>query len=288
MIVAHTFEEARHARGEGRVGLVPTMGALHAGHRSLLDAAVRSADRVMASIFVNPLQFNDPADLEKYPRTLDADLEICRGAGVDVVFAPGPDVMYPRPPLTSVVVSRVADFMEGPHRPGHFAGVATVVAKLFAGLQPDMAFFGRKDAQQLAIIRTMAADLDFPVTVVGCPTLRSPEGLALSSRNVFLSEVERVRALGLSRGLMRAADAVEEGIRDAGVLISAARSEMDGLDVEYVELASQQDASPLSVLDRPAFLAVAAFAGAIRLIDNVAFDVIDGRFSPDRGIRVAG
>jgi pantoate--beta-alanine ligase len=194
--------------------------------------------------------------------------------------------MYPRPIRTTVSVGEVVDRMEGPSRPGHFDGVATVVAKLFAGLQPDRAFFGRKDAQQVAVIRTMTADLDFPIEIVPCPTVRDPDGLALSSRNVFLSDGERRRALGLSRGLLAAADAAEAGEVDAAALEAIARSQMGEIDhVEYVELAAQEDAAALPTLDRPAFLAVAARVGRTRLIDNVAFDVVGGVVVPDRGIR---
>lgn len=283
MRIAETFEDAR-AGSEGRVGLVPTMGALHLGHRSLMDLARTRCDTLVTSIFVNPIQFNDPADLDRYPRTLEADLEMCRSAGVDLVFAPSLEGMYPRPLLTDVRVREVVETMEGLRRPGHFDGVATVVAKLFAGLKPDVAFFGRKDAQQLAVISTMTADLGFPVEVFPCPTLRTPEGLALSSRNVFLSDAERASALALYRGLMAAADAVEEGERDGVAIVAIARSVMGSIDAEYVELAGQDRADRLPVLDRPAFLAVAARFGETRLIDNVAFDLVDGAFRADRGV----
>ena len=249
-----------------------------------MTAARSRCDSLVVSIFVNPLQFNDPNDLARYPRTLEADLRMCEEAGVDVVFAPSSQEMYPPPMLTAVTVKAVADRMEGPNRPGHFDGVAIVVAKLFAGLQPDLAFFGRKDAQQLAVITTMATDLAFPIEILGCPTLREPEGLAMSSRNVFLSAAERLEALALSRGLMRAADAVEAGEQDGATIEELARNEMAGLKPEYVELASQERAERLETLDRPAFLAVAVQVGATRLIDNVAFDRIGDRFVADRGI----
>jgi pantoate--beta-alanine ligase len=287
VIIAPTFGSARAARrpaGRGVVGLVPTMGALHAGHRSLMTAARTRCGSLVVSIFVNPLQFNDPNDLARYPRTLEADLRMCEEVGVDVVFTPSIQEMYPRPMLTAVRVRAVADRMEGPMRPGHFDGVATVVAKLFAGLQPDQAFFGRKDAQQLVVITTMTTDLGFPVEIVGCPTLREPEGLAMSSRNVFLSAAERIEALALSRGLMRAADAVEAGELGGSSIEEIARAEMADLKLEYLELASQERAERLEVLDRPAFLAVAARVGATRLIDNVAFDRVGDEFVADRGI----
>lgn len=286
MRVVASFSQAR-TEVRGRVGLVPTMGALHAGHRSLMRAARLRCDVSMVSIFVNPLQFNDAADLDRYPRTLEADLTACEQEGVDVVFAPTAEEVYAGPGLTRVVVSKVVDRMEGPNRPGHFDGVATVVAKLFAGLRPDVAFFGRKDAQQLAVISTMAADMSFGVEIVPCPTLRAADGLALSSRNVFLSPEERTRALALWRGLMAAADAVEGGERVGSSLESIARSALHGIDAEYVELADQATAQRLEVLDRPAFLAVAARLGRTRLIDNVAFDLGDAGFIADRGIREA-
>jgi len=286
MKVVGTFAEVRAEQRGAAVGLVPTMGALHAGHRSLLDAARSSVAHVVASVFVNPLQFNEASDLERYPRPFEADLEVCREAGVDVVFHPSVEEMFPRPMRTTVSVAEVVDRMEGPSRPGHFDGVATVVAKLLAGVQPDRAFFGRKDAQQVAVIRTMTADLNFPVEIVPCPTVRDRDGLALSSRNVFLSDDERRRALGLSRGLLAAADAVGGGELDASRLEIIARAEMSDVDhLEYVELAAQADAARLIAIDRPAFLAVAGRVGRTRLIDNVAFDVMDGVVVPDRGIR---
>jgi pantoate--beta-alanine ligase len=260
------------------------MGALHVGHRSLFDRARFESDTVVTSIFVNPLQFDDANDLAQYPRPVEADLEICGRGGVDVVFLPSIDEMYPRPIRTTVAVADVTEHLEGAHRPGHFDGVATVVAKLFAGIQPDRAYFGRKDAQQVAVVTTMAGDLSLPVEVVPCSTVRDPDGMALSSRNVFLSTDERERARGLSRGLMAAADAVVTGVLERDSLVSIARSEMAGVDeVEYVELASQADAQPLEAVDRPAFLAVAAQVGSTRLIDNVAFDLVDGHVVADRG-----
>ncbi|HJQ95393.1 MAG TPA: pantoate--beta-alanine ligase, partial [Acidimicrobiia bacterium] len=189
----------------GLTALVPTMGYFHEGHLALMSAARQSAETVIVSLFVNPLQFNDPSDLDKYPRDLERDLEMAQAEKVDVLFAPSSEEMYSEPPLTRVRVTKVEDHLEGPRRPGHFAGVATAVAKLFAGLQPDMAFFGRKDAQQLALIRQMTKDLSFPVTISGQPTIREPDGLALSSRNVFLNPEGRTAALSLSSGLFTAA-----------------------------------------------------------------------------------
>jgi pantoate--beta-alanine ligase len=195
--------------------------------------------------------------------------------------------MYSADPLASVVVAQLTDHMEGPRRPGHFEGVATVVAKLFAGIQPDVAYFGRKDAQQVAVVTTMARDLSFPVRIEPGSTVRELDGLALSSRNVFLSEADRERALAISRSLFTAADLIEHGEADAAVIESACRVALGDLDeLDYVQLADQSTAQPLRTLDRPAFLAVAGTIGSTRLIDNVAIDRIDGRWVVDRGKRL--
>lgn len=286
MRVTATFAETRQA-SSSRTALVPTMGALHAGHLSLIESALAVADRVVVSLFVNPLQFNDSSDLARYPRDFDRDAEMCERAGVDVLFAPTLDEMYPTEPLVRVSVGPVGDHMEGRHRPGHFEGVATVVVKLLAGIQPAMAVFGRKDAQQVAVVRSVVADLSFPVEIVGVSTVREPDGLAMSSRNVFLSAAARRSATGLSRGLMRAADLVEGGERSAATLAGAVRAEADEVALDYVVLADQERAQPLSVLDRPAFLAVAGVVGGVRLIDNVSFDGVDP-FAVDRGVMVSG
>lgn len=282
MIVIETFEAARVAR-RGKTVLVPTMGSLHEGHLSLMRIARDIGETVVVSLFVNPLQFNNPADLARYPRDLDRDAERCAAEGVDVLFAPPVEVMYPAEPDTRVTVERVARAMEGEHRPGHFAGVATVVAKLLGGLQPDVAVFGRKDAQQLAVVRSLVADLSLPVQIVGGSTVREPDGLALSSRNVFLDQSTRPLALGLSRGLMKAADLVDKGETGRDILVAAVRDRLEMPRVDYVELADQARAQPLGKLDRPAFLAVAAHVGDVRLIDNVPFDG-SGPFTPDRGV----
>ena len=205
MRITKTFAETR-ASAAGSVGFVPTMGFLHEGHLSLIEAARRESDTVVMSLFVNPLQFDRDEDLTRYPRDLDRDVALATAAGADVVFAPEVDEMYPAEQLTRVIVKGLSDELEGPNRPGHFEGVATVVAKLFAGVRPQRAYFGRKDAQQLAVVRRMAADLSMPVHVVGAPIVREGSGLALSSRNIFLSSDQRNAALGLSRGLMKAAD----------------------------------------------------------------------------------
>jgi pantoate--beta-alanine ligase len=287
MRIVETFAEAR-SLCSGAVSLVPTMGFLHEGHLSLVDAArSEGAGTIVMSLFVNPLQFDEQADLDRYPRDLDRDAGLAADRGVDVLFAPPVEEVYPQPPLTSVVVGEITDALEGAFRPGHFEGVATVVAKLFAGLRPDRAYFGRKDAQQLAVVRRMAADLSFPVDVVAVSTIREPDGLALSSRNVFLSDDERRLALGISAGLFAAADLAEGGERSAAALETAVRSRMAGeVRVEYVTLTDAASVRPVAELVRSAFLAVAARVGSTRLIDNVHFDVIGGSPVADRGIRL--
>lgn len=288
MRITTSFAETRLA-ASGSVGLVPTMGFLHEGHLSLIELAREDSDTVVMSLFVNPLQFDREDDLTRYPRNLERDVELADAAGADIVFAPDVEEMYPQQQLTRVNVTGLSDELEGPNRPGHFEGVATVVAKLLAGIQPDRSFFGRKDAQQLAIIRRMAAGLSFPGAIIGGPIIREPDGLALSSRNIFLSAAERQAALALNRGLSRAADLVEAGEPDAGVIGAAVSSEIDAeplLEVEYVTLASQDLVKPLGQLDRPGFLALAAWAGKTRLIDNVHFDAVEGGFVADRGRRL--
>lgn len=271
MIIAYTFAEVRKHSGSTPVALVPTMGYLHDGHLSLVEVATEASDRVVMSLFVNPLQFDQQEDLDRYPRDLDRDTALAESAGVDVLFAPTLEEMYPVPPRTRVKVDGVSDGMEGAHRPGHFDGVATVVAKLFAGIRPAVAVFGRKDAQQLAVVRRMALDLSFPVDIIGAPTIRESDGLALSSRNVFLSDDDRSVALGLSSGLFAAANAVRGGERSAAALegtVSEAVAQT-GAELEYTTLADAMAAEPIETLDREAFLAVAARVGAVRLIDNV-------------------
>ena len=287
MRIAATFTEARGA-GPGPVGLVPTMGFLHEGHLSHVHAARAAGDgTVVMSLFVNPLQFGPGEDLDRYPRDLDRDTALAEEAGVDVLFAPEAEEMYPTSPDTTVAVGGPATALEARSRPGHFAGVATVVTKLFAGLRPDRAYFGRKDAQQLAVIRRMTADLSFPIEIVGGPIIRHADGVALSSRNTFLSAGDRIAAAGLYRGLMAAADAVEKGERHGRALEALVRAELigkPGVHVEYVELASADRVDRLAELDRAAFLAVAARVGSVRLIDNIHLDPVGDGFVADRGI----
>lgn len=281
-----TFEEVREL-AVGSVGLVPTMGFLHEGHLSLIRAAREANDSVVVSLFVNPLQFNESADLHTYPRDIDRDTTLAQSAGADVLFVPDVATMFADSPHTTVQVKGVSDDMEGAHRPGHFAGVATVVAKLFAGIAPDSAYFGRKDAQQLAVVKTMAADLSFPVDVRGLPIIREPDGLALSSRNLRIAAKDRTSAQGLSRALVVAGDRFEAGERSARALTKAAWATLDmetSAGVEYIEVASASDASRIEEVHSISFIALAAVIGEVRLIDNVFLDPATGR--SDRGFRL--
>lgn len=285
MNLVRTFADAR-AHYRGTVALVPTMGFLHEGHLALMTAAQNAADTVVVSHFVNPLQFDNPADLERYPRDVERDMTIAEEAKVDVLFAPTSAEMIPQPPLTRVTVDELTAPMEGLMRPGHFVGVATIVSKLFAGLQPHLAFFGRKDAQQLAIIRRLVLDLSFPVRVLAHPTVRESDGVALSSRNTLLTSDERRVARELSQGLFAAAAAVEAGERNGPMLESIVKDTIQSSRPDYVELASQDRVERLDELDRPSFLALAARVGKVRLIDNIAFDVVAGEVVADRGVRL--
>jgi pantoate--beta-alanine ligase len=262
---------ARRRRGE-TIGLVPTMGALHAGHGRLIEQARRECGAVVVSIFVNPIQFNQPEDLERYPRTPAADVEFCRTLGVDLVFAPSEAEMYPGPLRTFVNVERLTDHLCGAHRPGHFRGVATVVMKLFMIVQPDRAYFGEKDAQQLAVIRRMVGDLNIPVLIVGVPTVREPDGLALSSRNSRLEAHQRRAAAVLFRGLEAARRAAESGLRDAEAVKRAAEAvfaEEPEVRIEYLEIVDPEEMQPVSAIKAPVRIAVAAWVGETRLIDNL-------------------
>ncbi len=254
-----------------RVGLVPTMGALHAGHLSLVAAARRNSDVVVVSIFVNPTQFGPHEDFSKYPRTLDRDLDLLGTQNVEIVFAPLPDEMYRAGHSTAVEVSSVSDVLEGPLRPGHFRGVATVVLKLFNLAPANSAYFGLKDYQQAMVIRQMTSDLNVPVDVQLCPIVREPDGLAMSSRNVYLSREERQRALTLYRSLQQAAGDVARGERDAVKIMASMRrmlAESPGIVLEYAELADPQTLQTVEQISGPCIALIAARVGKTRLIDN--------------------
>jgi len=265
--------EVRKARGKGlRIGLVPTMGALHQGHASLIRAARAECGYVAVSLFVNPAQFGPGEDLARYPRPLENDLAVCRREGADLVFAPAAAEMYPEGFATTVRIAGLSEKMCGAFRPGHFDGVCTVVAKLLAIVQPDAAYFGEKDAQQLAIVRRMAADLDLPVQVRGCPLVREPDGLAMSSRNAYLSPEERQRALAISAALAEARKAIESGERDAAAVADMLRRRLQaarGVELQYVAVVDPDTLADLARIADKVLVAVAAKVGATRLIDNV-------------------
>ena len=283
MHIARTIAEYRAHRaallathresGPGLVGLVPTMGYLHEGHRSLMRRARAECAVVATTIFVNPTQFGPNEDFTRYPRDEARDFAICEAEGVDIVFAPSVEEMYPEGAETTVSVGRLSTVLEGAARPGHFDGVATVVTKLFSIAQADRGYFGQKDAQQLMVIRRLAADLRIPTEVVGCPIIREPDGLALSSRNVYLSPKEREQALSLSRGLRAAEAAWQDGVRDADSLRRRVLDEIEAqplANVDYVSLADQRTLDEQrGMVGAPALLSLAVRFGATRLIDNI-------------------
>ncbi len=272
-----TIHEMRNAsrgfrRAGKRLGFVPTMGALHEGHLSLVRAARASCDAVAASIFVNPTQFAPNEDLAKYPRTFERDHEFLQREGVDLLFAPSVEEMYPAGAVTWVTVDGLSDKLDGRSRPGHFRGVATVVAKLFHIVEPDAAFFGQKDAAQVAIIRRMVRDLDLPVEIVACPIVRDPDGLAMSSRNAYLNSEQRKQALALHRSLVRIQEIADAGERNADKLVAAGREEFareNSVRLDYFEIVNPETLDPVPEVSKGALVAVAAFVGSTRLIDNI-------------------
>ncbi|VVS97139.1 Pantothenate synthetase [Sphingomonas sp. EC-HK361] len=257
----------------GRIALVPTMGALHAGHVALVEAARDRGAKVVASIFVNPKQFGPNEDLARYPRREMADLKMLADAGCDVAWLPPIEVMYPDGFATNIAVNGVSDLWDGAARPGHFDGVATVVTKLFHQVDPDLALFGEKDFQQLAVIRRMVADLDMDIEIVGVPTQRDDDGLALSSRNIYLDEDERAKAVALPRALGVAARAIAKGETAADVIADASASlTAAGFEIDYVALVDAETLTADPAADRPRRILAAARMGATRLIDNIAIE----------------
>jgi pantoate--beta-alanine ligase len=277
MRICNTIEEmraaCRAARHSGRrLGFVPTMGSLHQGHVSLVRAARTSYDVVAASIFVNPLQFGPNEDLAKYPRNFERDRELLEKEGVELLFAPSVEEMYPAGAVTWVTVEELSARLDGGSRPGHFRGVATVVAKLFHIIEPDAAFFGQKDAAQVAIVRRMVRDLNFSVEIVACPIVREPDGLAMSSRNAYLDEQQRKQAPVLHRSLLCVKKSWEAGERDAGKLVAVGREEIAPeklVRLDYLEIVDPESLEPVARAAQGALVAVAAFVGATRLIDNI-------------------
>jgi pantoate--beta-alanine ligase len=274
-------------RREELVGLVPTMGAFHAGHLSLMRAARRTCDLVIVSLFVNPTQFGPHEDLSAYPRDLAGDGAIADAEGVDVLFAPSVAEMYPQSPVTTVHVSGLTERMCGASRPGHFDGVTTVVTKLFSIVGPCRAYFGRKDAQQLAVVRRMVADLDLPVDVVGCPLVRETDGVAMSSRNAYLDEAERRAARVLSRALGLVGDAARAGERDAAALrrlVLDTVADEPLVELDYAEIVDAETLDPVAKIAATVLVAVAANVGHARLIDNCTISPVGGDVEVDLGV----
>ena len=276
MKVVETIAECRAAlelerRKELRVGFVPTMGYLHEGHLSLVDRARSGSDVVVLSIFVNPLQFAPHEDFDRYPRDLERDLEVAAGRGVDLVFAPDPSELLPGGTLTRVRVKGITEEYEGAARLGHFNGVLTIVAKLFHIVEPHLAIFGQKDAQQAAAVRQMVRDLDFPIEIVVAPTVRESDGLAYSSRNAYLSPDERREAVAISRAVFRAVDVARGGERTAGAIEAAMREELvraPGVAVEYAAVVDGDTFAPVQQVSETSLAIIAARVGGTRLIDN--------------------
>jgi pantoate--beta-alanine ligase len=271
--ISETRAAPRIARANGRrLGLVPTMGALHEGHLSLVRAAKAQCDLVAVTIFVNPAQFGPNEDLSKYPRTFERDCALLEKENLDFLFAPAVEEIYPGGAVTWVEVAGLSEKLDGRSRPGHFRGVTTIVAKLFHIVEPDAAFFGQKDAAQLAIIRRMVKDLNFPVEIVAGPIVREFDGLAMSSRNAYLNPEERARALVLQRSLQRAQEQFQAGERRAAILIAAAKAvlaEEPNITLDYLEVVDPDTLDPIERITQNALVAVAAHVGSTRLIDNV-------------------
>ncbi len=281
MEVVHTIKEVRLESSKARIanktiGFVPTMGALHAGHESLIKTAKQQCGFVIVSVFVNPTQFEPGGDFQAYPRTLDEDLKICEKNGVDVVFAPSVEQMYPLEILTWVNVEKMTDRLCGAFRPGHFKGVTTVCAKLFNIVGADKAYFGQKDAQQLAVIKRMVIDLNFPLEIVGCPTIRQENGLAMSSRNKYLTEDQKHEAALIYGGLQLCELMIKTGEKDPSIL----KKEMEKLitsggniKIEYLEIADLDTLEPIKEIKGNVLVAIAAYVGKARLIDNIIIEV---------------
>ncbi|MGC1977540.1 MAG: pantoate--beta-alanine ligase [Candidatus Sulfotelmatobacter sp.] len=277
MKICKTIEDmraaCRAARRDGRrLGFVPTMGALHEGHLSLVRAAKAACDIVAASIFVNPTQFGPNEDLARYPRDFERDRDLLAKEGVELLFAPSVEEMYPGGAVTWVTVEELSGKLDGRSRPGHFRGVTTVVAKLFHIVEPEAAFFGQKDAAQVAIIRRMVRDLKFPVEIIAGPIVREADGLAMSSRNAYLDSAHRKQALVLHRALLRVRNLWEAGERDAAKLVAAGREEIAGeksVRLDYFEIVDPDNLDPVKNLAAGALVAAAAFVGTTRLLDNI-------------------
>jgi pantoate--beta-alanine ligase len=280
MEVAETIESIRSlikaARDSDKhIGLVPTMGALHIGHISLIEAALKRCDYVVVSIFVNPTQFVPGEDFEKYPRPFEADLDICKKACVDAVFAPAPEQMYPEENLTWVNVKKITEPLCGQFRPGHFQGVTTVCSKLFNIVAPDIAFFGQKDAQQAIVIRRMVEDLNMPLEIVVCPTVREPNGLAVSSRNKYLSEQQKQDAANIYKSLTKCREMIDAGVKDTSEIIIEMRKillKVPSIAIEYISVVDGDTLGNIDRIGGKILAAVAVRIGPARLIDNILVD----------------
>ena len=280
MEIAKTIESVRNlvkaARSQGKkIGLVPTMGALHIGHISLIEAAVKRCEFVVVSIFVNPTQFGPGEDFEKYPRPLDADLEICKKAGIDVVFAPAQEQMYGAENLTWINVEKLTEQLCGQSRPVHFRGVTTVCAKLFNIVEPDIAFFGQKDGQQAIVIKRMVADLNMPLEIAICPTIREPDGLAVSSRNKYLTKQQKKDATLIYKSLQKCREMIDARVTDSETIIAEMRkilSHAPSIKIEYISIVDAETLQTTDLIARQVLAAVAVRIGSARLIDNILVD----------------
>ncbi|MHC4331685.1 MAG: pantoate--beta-alanine ligase [Planctomycetota bacterium] len=280
MEVAETIESVRNlvraaGRQGGKIGLVPTMGALHVGHISLIEAAAKDCDFVVVSIFVNPTQFGPGEDIENYPRPFEADLEICREAGVDVVFAPAPQQMYPAENLSWVTVEKLTEPLCGRGRPVHFRGVTSVCTKLFNIVVPDVAYFGQKDAQQAIVVRRMVADLNMSLEIVVCPTVREPNGLAVSSRNQYLSEQQKTDATNIYKSLQTCRRMIDAGVSEGWQIIAEMRKmlqQVPSIEIEYVSIVDAETLESVDEIAGTVLVAVAVKIGPARLIDNILVD----------------
>lgn len=282
--IAYTIEEARKAissaRSQGcKIGFVPTMGYLHEGHLSLVDLCKQHADYSVVSLFVNPTQFGPHEDYERYPRDFERDLKLLRERGVDLLFAPSVDEMYPEEPLIRFEIGKLADHLCGMKRPGHFPGVLLVVAKLFCIIRPDVAVFGQKDLQQLIIIKRLVKDLNFPIKIVAGPTVREADGLAMSSRNAYLSAGQRREATALYRALQHAKGLIEAGERSSQRVIEAMTrliSQAKSARIDYIEIVDLESLEPMERLEGRLAIALAVYVGPARLIDNLVLEIRDG------------
>ena len=280
MEIAKTIESVRNlvkvSRSQGKkIGLVPTMGALHIGHISLIEAAVKRCEFVVVSIFVNPTQFGPGEDFEKYPRPLDADLEICKKAGIDVVFAPAQEQMYGAENLTWINVEKLTEQLCGQSRPVHFRGVTTVCAKLFNIVEPDIAFFGQKDGQQAIVIKRMVADLNMPLEIAICPTIRQPDGLAVSSRNKYLTKQQKKDAALIHKSLQKCREMIDARVTDSETIIAEMRkilSQAPSIKMEYISIVDSETLQTTDLIARQVLAAVAVRIGQTRLIDNILVD----------------